>query len=82
MAGLKKHDIHLCFFICHLQVPKVPPVTQSTDATTSVTSQAQSTSRQAYKTEIVGGVVVHTPVQQVLHSYDAFLHFTEYLCVQ
>lgn len=46
-----------------ITVPKVSAVTQSTDAAT-VTSQTQSTSRQAYKTEIVGGVVVHTPVQQ------------------
>ncbi|XP_053481580.1 pleckstrin homology domain-containing family A member 2 [Ictalurus furcatus] len=47
-----------------ITVPKNPsPVTQSTD-TAPVTSQTQSTSRQAYKTAIVGGVVVHTPVQQ------------------
>ncbi|KAG7332668.1 hypothetical protein KOW79_004502 [Hemibagrus wyckioides] len=47
-----------------ITVPKNPaPVTQSTD-TVPVTSQAQSATRQAYKTEIVGGVVVHTPVQQ------------------
>ncbi|XP_072537562.1 pleckstrin homology domain-containing family A member 2 [Salminus brasiliensis] len=46
-----------------ITVPKISPVAQSTDAAT-VTSQTQSTSRQAYKTEIVGGVVVHTPVQQ------------------
>uniref|UniRef100_A0A4W4H7V0 PH domain-containing protein n=1 Tax=Electrophorus electricus TaxID=8005 RepID=A0A4W4H7V0_ELEEL len=45
------------------KVPKIPAVTQSTDAAT-VISQTQATSRQAYKTEIVGGVVVHTPVQQ------------------
>uniref|UniRef100_A0A8B9JJH9 Si:ch211-204d2.4 n=1 Tax=Astyanax mexicanus TaxID=7994 RepID=A0A8B9JJH9_ASTMX len=45
------------------KVPKVSAVTPSTDAAT-VTSQTQGTSRQAYKTEIVGGVVVHTPVQQ------------------
>ncbi|XP_026865818.2 pleckstrin homology domain-containing family A member 2 [Electrophorus electricus] len=46
-----------------ITVPKIPAVTQSTDAAT-VISQTQATSRQAYKTEIVGGVVVHTPVQQ------------------
>ncbi|KAG9270010.1 pleckstrin homology domain-containing family A member 2 [Astyanax mexicanus] len=46
-----------------ITVPKVSAVTPSTDAAT-VTSQTQGTSRQAYKTEIVGGVVVHTPVQQ------------------
>ncbi|XP_066500281.1 pleckstrin homology domain-containing family A member 2 [Hoplias malabaricus] len=46
-----------------ITVPKISPVTQSID-TATVTSQTQSTSRQAYKTEIVGGVVVHTPVQQ------------------
>ncbi|KAK3540455.1 hypothetical protein QTP70_031006 [Hemibagrus guttatus] len=47
-----------------ITVPKTPTlVTQSTD-TVPVMSQAQSATRQAYKTEIVGGVVVHTPVQQ------------------
>ncbi|GAA6066399.1 pleckstrin homology domain-containing family A member 2, partial [Tachysurus ichikawai] len=47
-----------------ITVPKNPsPVTKSTD-TVPVTSQTQSATRQAYKTEIVGGVVVHTPVQQ------------------
>uniref|UniRef100_A0A8C1RHG5 Si:ch211-204d2.4 n=1 Tax=Cyprinus carpio TaxID=7962 RepID=A0A8C1RHG5_CYPCA len=39
------------------------PVAQSSDAT-NVSNPSQSTSRQAYKTAIVGGVVVHTPVQQ------------------
>uniref|UniRef100_A0A672NCP6 Pleckstrin homology domain-containing family A member 2-like n=1 Tax=Sinocyclocheilus grahami TaxID=75366 RepID=A0A672NCP6_SINGR len=46
-----------------ITVPKASPVTQSSDAT-NVSNPSQSTSRQAYKTEIVGGVVVHTPVQQ------------------
>ncbi|XP_059360090.1 pleckstrin homology domain-containing family A member 2-like [Carassius carassius] len=46
-----------------ITVPKASPVTQSTDAT-NVSNPSQSTSRQAYKTAIVGGVVVHTPVQQ------------------
>ncbi|XP_062854574.1 pleckstrin homology domain-containing family A member 2 [Trichomycterus rosablanca] len=46
-----------------ITVPKVSAGTPSSDAAT-VTSQTQSTLRQAYKTEIVGGVVVHTPVQQ------------------
>ncbi|KAB5567226.1 hypothetical protein PHYPO_G00230350 [Pangasianodon hypophthalmus] len=47
-----------------ITVPKNPsPVTQSTDAV-PVTGQTPSTTRQAYKTEIVGGVVVQTPVQQ------------------
>ncbi|XP_076860262.1 pleckstrin homology domain-containing family A member 2 [Brachyhypopomus gauderio] len=46
-----------------ITVPKISTVTPSTDAAV-VTSQTQSTSRQAYKTEIVGGVVVHTPVLQ------------------
>uniref|UniRef100_A0A673L558 Pleckstrin homology domain-containing family A member 2-like n=1 Tax=Sinocyclocheilus rhinocerous TaxID=307959 RepID=A0A673L558_9TELE len=43
-----------------ITVPKASPVTQSSDAT-NVSNPSQSTSRQAYKTEIVGGVVVHTP---------------------
>uniref|UniRef100_A0A673MLJ8 Pleckstrin homology domain-containing family A member 2-like n=1 Tax=Sinocyclocheilus rhinocerous TaxID=307959 RepID=A0A673MLJ8_9TELE len=42
------------------KVPKASPVAQSSDAT-NVSNPSQSTSRQAYKTEIVGGVVVHTP---------------------
>uniref|UniRef100_A0A671MSS0 Pleckstrin homology domain-containing family A member 2-like n=1 Tax=Sinocyclocheilus anshuiensis TaxID=1608454 RepID=A0A671MSS0_9TELE len=46
-----------------ITVPKASPVAQSSDAT-NVSNPSQSTSRQAYKTEIVGGVVVHTPVQQ------------------
>ncbi|XP_051758467.1 pleckstrin homology domain-containing family A member 2 [Ctenopharyngodon idella] len=46
-----------------ITVPKVSPVAQSSDVT-NVSNPSQSTSRQAYKTEIVGGVVVHTPVQQ------------------
>ncbi|KAI2661891.1 Pleckstrin homology domain-containing family A member 2 [Labeo rohita] len=46
-----------------ITVPKASPVAQSTDAT-NVSNPSQSTSQQAYKTEIVGGVVVHTPVQQ------------------
>lgn len=46
-----------------ITVPKVPSVTQSSDVT-PVSNPSQSTSRQAYKTKIVGGVVVHTPVQQ------------------
>lgn len=59
-------------FTCYAQVPKNPsPVTQSTDPA-PVASQTQSTPRQAYKTEIVGGVVVHTPVQQVLSCFCAF----------
>ncbi|XP_043103856.1 pleckstrin homology domain-containing family A member 2 [Puntigrus tetrazona] len=53
-----------------ITVPKASPVTQSSDATT-VSNPSQSTSRQAYKTEIVGGVVVHTPVQQT-ENEDVF----------
>ncbi|TSO77777.1 Pleckstrin homology domain-containing family A member 2 [Bagarius yarrelli] len=46
-----------------ITVPKNPsPVTQ-TD-TVPITSQTQPANRQAYKTAIVGGVVVQTPVQQ------------------
>lgn len=46
---------------------------QSSDVT-NVSNPSQSTSRQAYKTEIVGGVVVHTTVQQVKTSL--FIVFT------
>ncbi|XP_051508714.1 pleckstrin homology domain-containing family A member 2-like isoform X2 [Myxocyprinus asiaticus] len=46
-----------------ITVPKVSPVAQTSDVT-NVSNPSQSTSRLAYKTEIVGGVVVHTPVQQ------------------
>uniref|UniRef100_A0A8C1FDV4 Si:ch211-204d2.4 n=1 Tax=Cyprinus carpio TaxID=7962 RepID=A0A8C1FDV4_CYPCA len=56
-----------------ITVPKASPVTQSSDAT-NVSNPSQSTSRQAYKTEIVGGVVVHTPVQQVTDLYAFFIH--------
>uniref|UniRef100_A0A4W4H090 PH domain-containing protein n=1 Tax=Electrophorus electricus TaxID=8005 RepID=A0A4W4H090_ELEEL len=62
-----------------ITVPKIPAVTQSTDAAT-VISQTQATSRQAYKTEIVGGVVVHTPVQQVLYLLRFLVNFIGYLC--
>uniref|UniRef100_A0A673MFN4 Pleckstrin homology domain-containing family A member 2-like n=1 Tax=Sinocyclocheilus rhinocerous TaxID=307959 RepID=A0A673MFN4_9TELE len=56
-----------------ITVPKASPVAQSSDAT-NVSNPSQSTSRQAYKTEIVGGVVVHTPVQQVTDLYVFFIH--------
>ncbi|XP_051524601.1 pleckstrin homology domain-containing family A member 2-like isoform X1 [Myxocyprinus asiaticus] len=46
-----------------ITVPKVSPVAHTSDVT-NVSNPSQSTSRLAYKTEIVGGVVVHTPVQQ------------------
>lgn len=48
-----------------ITVPKVSPVAQSSDVTNV------SNPNQAYKTEIVGGVVVHTPVQQS-DSEDVF----------
>ncbi|XP_065104406.1 pleckstrin homology domain-containing family A member 2 [Paramisgurnus dabryanus] len=46
-----------------ITVPKGSPVARSSDVTT-VSNPSQSTSGLAYETKIVGGVVVHTPVQQ------------------
>lgn len=46
-----------------ITVPKISSVTTSTDVA-PVSTQSQPASRQAYKTAIVGGVVVQTPVQQ------------------
>lgn len=47
------------------QVPKAGPAPPRTDVAT-VISDAQGRKRQqAYKTEIIGGVVVHTPIQVI-----------------
>ncbi|XP_030644925.1 pleckstrin homology domain-containing family A member 2 [Chanos chanos] len=46
-----------------ITVPRPSVVTQTADIAIA-TTQSQSTARQAYKTEIVGGVVVQTPIQQ------------------
>ncbi|KAM9474998.1 pleckstrin homology domain-containing family A member 2 [Clarias gariepinus] len=56
-----------------ITVPKNPlPVTQSAEPG-PVTSHTQPVARLAYKTEIVGGVVVQTPVQQN-ESDDVFIN--------
>lgn len=46
-----------------ITVPKVIKASQSSDGTRG-TAKGQSTTPQAYKAEIVGGVVVHTPITQ------------------
>ncbi|XP_076127033.1 pleckstrin homology domain-containing family A member 2 [Alosa pseudoharengus] len=46
-----------------ITVPKVLKASQSSD-TTKVAGKGQSAAPQAYKAEIVGGVVVHTPITQ------------------
>lgn len=56
----------------------VPPATEIT----KVVSQAQERKPQvAYKTEIVGGVVVHTPISINQVSWFA-LSFLETVCLQ
>lgn len=55
--------MHLC--LMHLQVPK-PGSAPSRPGVTAIIAdpQQKNTGRkqQAYKTEIIGGVVVHTPI--------------------
>ncbi|KAJ8285946.1 hypothetical protein GJAV_G00032790 [Gymnothorax javanicus] len=46
-----------------ITVPKVGNVQQNSEIT-KVTSEPQGKKQQAYKTEIIGGVVVHTPITQ------------------
>ncbi|XP_061117324.1 pleckstrin homology domain-containing family A member 2 isoform X2 [Conger conger] len=53
----------LLWYMDNPQVPKVSNVQQNTEIT-KVTSEAPGKKQQAYKTEIIGGVVVHTPIHQ------------------
>ncbi|KPP74189.1 pleckstrin-like domain-containing family A member 2-like [Scleropages formosus] len=46
-----------------ITVPKVSNVPQNSDVT-KLTPEHQPKKQQAYKTEIIGGVVVHTPIHQ------------------
>ncbi|KAG5840526.1 pleckstrin homology domain-containing family A member 2 [Anguilla anguilla] len=46
-----------------ITVPKVSNIQQNSEIT-KVTSEPQGKKQQAYKTEIIGGVVVHTPIHQ------------------
>lgn len=47
------------------QVPKSGPALPRSDATAVINDPQGGKRQQAYKTEIVGGVVVHTPIQVI-----------------
>ncbi|KAM3867900.1 pleckstrin homology domain-containing family A member 2 [Diretmus argenteus] len=46
-----------------ITVPKAAPVPPRSDVTTVMSDTQAGKRQQAYKTEIIGGVVVHTPIQ-------------------
>lgn len=47
------------------QVPRAGPAPARTDVATVIGDTHGGKRQQAYKTEIIGGVVVHTPIQVI-----------------
>lgn len=47
------------------QVPRVGPAPTRTDVAAVIGETQGGKRQQAYKTEIIGGVVVHTPIQVI-----------------
>lgn len=47
------------------QVPRVGPAPARTDVAAVIGDSQGKKRQQAYKTEIIGGVVVHTPIQVI-----------------
>lgn len=48
-----------------ITVPKSGPAPPRSDVTTVISDTQGGKRQQAYKTEIIGGVVVHTPIQVI-----------------
>lgn len=51
--------------LSHWQVPKSGPALPRSDVNAVISDPQGGKRQQAYKTEIVGGVVVHTPIQVI-----------------
>lgn len=54
-----------CSPVLCCQVPKASPAPPRTDVATMISDPQGGKRQQAYKTEIIGGVVVHTPIQVI-----------------
>lgn len=53
----------LSYLLLCRQVPKSGPAPPRSDVTAVISDTQGGKRQQAYKTEIIGGVVVHTPIQ-------------------
>ncbi|TNM89547.1 hypothetical protein fugu_003781 [Takifugu bimaculatus] len=60
----QKPKVEFCFERLRIgRVPKAGPASPRTDVATVISDPQGRKRQQAYKTEIIGGVVVHTPIQ-------------------
>lgn len=53
------------------QVPKPGPAPSRSDVAAVISDTQGGKKQQAYKTEIIGGVVVHTPIQVIMSGQQS-----------